>query len=295
MTVKVDRVVVAPGFLQNPEVRRWFNGVEPAWTMLEFDSFNSLHHEPSARNQAIRLEPNLTPADLSGSAVARNAVILLRRAIETGGLNLTQTGNLSRSVVAEMIEIVEWPGFDKAEAFRLHKVINEPDFLPLHFVRVLVKAAKLLRTRRGKLVATRLGKDIVSKEQHGALQAVLFHLAFWHLNLSYFDGIQIESWPQSFIGVVLWSLSASANDWLDRERLTRICTVPIAGLLEADWDLGSYAMEARILRPLVWFGLLESRWAGKAGLGEPRLYRKTPLFDRFLKFNVQIERSVTRH
>jgi len=295
MTVKVDRVVVAPGFLQNPEVRRWFNGVEPAWTMLEFDSFNSLHHEPSASNQAIRLEPDLTPADLSGSAVARNAVILLRRAIETGGLNLTQTGNLSRSVVAEMIEIVEWPGFDKAEAFRLNKVINEPDFLPLHVVRVLIKEAKLLRARRGKLVATRLGKDIVSKEQHGALQAVLFHLGFWHLNLGYFDGIQIESWPQSFIGVVLWSLSASADDWLDRETLTRLCTVPIAGLLEADWDIGSYAMEARILRPLVWFGLLESRWAGKAGLGEPRLYRKTPLFDRFLKFNVQIERPDTRH
>jgi hypothetical protein len=29
--------VVAPGFLENPEVRRWLNGVEPAWTMLEFN------------------------------------------------------------------------------------------------------------------------------------------------------------------------------------------------------------------------------------------------------------------
>ena len=72
--------------------------------MLEFDSYNALHHEPSTSNQAIWLEPNLTPADLSGSAVTRNAAILLRRAIETDGLKLTATGNLSRAVVAEMFE-----------------------------------------------------------------------------------------------------------------------------------------------------------------------------------------------
>jgi hypothetical protein len=72
--------VVAPGFLQNPEVRQWLNGIEPAWTTLEFSSYNALHAEPSASNHAIRLEPNLTETDLSGSAVARNALLLLRRA-----------------------------------------------------------------------------------------------------------------------------------------------------------------------------------------------------------------------
>jgi hypothetical protein len=90
--------MVAPGFLANPEVRRWLNGVEPAWTTLDFDSFSALHDEPSAGNQAIRLEPNLTETDLSGSAVTRTARILLK---------LTTTGNLSRGVVADMIEIIE--------------------------------------------------------------------------------------------------------------------------------------------------------------------------------------------
>lgn len=290
-----NQVVVAPGFLQNPEVRRWLNGIEPAWTMLEFDSFNGLSNEPSASNRTIRLEPGLTPADLSGSAVTRNALLVLRRAIETGGLKLTATGNLSRSVVAEMFEIMEWPGLDKKEFFRFHKVINEPDFLPVYFVRVLLQATKLVRTRRGTLVPTRLGKEMLVPEQYGGLHALLFHIALWHLNLGDFDGCPIESWPQSYIGVVLWSLSASASDWLDRETLIRLCTVPVAGVLESSWDLGSYAMEARILRPLTWFGLLESRREGRAGLGEPRLYRKTPPFERFIKFNVQIEGPTTRH
>jgi hypothetical protein len=75
--------VVAPGFLANPEVLRWLNGVMPAWTMLEFGSFNALHQEPSASNKAIRLEPNLTETDLSGSAVTRTARILLQRAALT--------------------------------------------------------------------------------------------------------------------------------------------------------------------------------------------------------------------
>jgi hypothetical protein len=53
--------MVASGYLENPEVRRWLNGVEPAWTMLEFRSFDSLHDEPSADNNTIRLEPQADP------------------------------------------------------------------------------------------------------------------------------------------------------------------------------------------------------------------------------------------
>jgi len=61
--------VVAPGFLVNPGVRRWLNGVMPAWTMLDLDSFNALHEEPSATNRAIRLESNLNEMDLSECVV----------------------------------------------------------------------------------------------------------------------------------------------------------------------------------------------------------------------------------
>jgi hypothetical protein len=69
----------------------------------------------------------------------------MRQAIERGGLPLTATGNLSRAVVAEMRKLIEWPGYDQDNAFRLHKVINEPDFLPLHVVRLLAETAKLVR------------------------------------------------------------------------------------------------------------------------------------------------------
>ena len=289
--------MVAPGFLQNPEVRRWLNGVEPAWTMLEFNSLNVLRHEPSTTNQAIRLEPDLVNAEISGSAVTANSLILLRRAAETGGLKLTATGNLSRVVVEDMCGIIKAPGYEKTELLRVQKVINEPDVLPLHFVRILTQAAKLLRSYRGKLVPTPLGRRILAAEQHGPLQAVLFHVAFWRMNLAYFDGYPLDSWPQSEMGVILWSLSASAHEWLPRETLTRLCAPPVIGVLEAQWDVGSSAMEARILRPLVWFGLLESRTEPRSPteVVDRRLYRKAPLFDRFVQFDVQIEGSGIRH
>ena len=188
-------------------------------------------------------------------------------------------------------------GLDKAELFQFHKVINEPDFLPLHFVRVLLQGTKLVRVQRDKLVPTRLGKAMLVPERYGALQALLFHIALWHLNIGYFDRTPIETWPQTHTSVVLWSLSVSANDWMDRETLTRLCTVPIAGVVESDWDLGTYAMDARILKPLLWFGLLEAGTERSAAsrVNDRRLYRKTPLFDRFIKFNVDIEGTATRH
>jgi hypothetical protein len=67
--------------------------------------------------------------------------------------------------------------------------------------------------------------------------------------------------------------------------------------LESQWDFGSRAMGARIFRPLVWFGLLEARSEGKSPteVVDRRLYRKAPLFDRFLKFDVQVEGPEIRH
>ncbi|MGD0109916.1 MAG: hypothetical protein ABSC06_38730, partial [Rhodopila sp.] len=100
-------------------------------------------------------------------------------------------------------------------------------------------------------------------------------------------------WPQYDAGIVLWCLSVAANDWQPRERLTRLCTIPIIGVLESQWDTGSFATEARILRPLQWFGLLEHRQDGSGArrLDGERQYRKTPLFDRFLTFDVAVEHA----
>jgi hypothetical protein len=52
-------------------------------------------------------------------------------------------------------------------------------------------------------------------------------------------------------------------------------------------------MEARILRPLLWFGLLERRHETPPGdrYGGRHFFRKSALFDRFVQFDVETERG----
>jgi hypothetical protein len=115
--------VVAPGMFQNPAVKRWLGGVEPAWTLLDQASFEALRRPLSPTGGGpVRLAADLTPDEVERSPVASNALLLLHAAAAGAGLRLTATGNLSRDAVAEMVERFRWPGFDKAEAFRFHIV-----------------------------------------------------------------------------------------------------------------------------------------------------------------------------
>src|SRR3954447_9293180 len=103
-----------------------------------------------------------------------------------------------------------------------------------------------------------------------------------------------EHWPQTHIGVVLWSLSVAAHDWGTPEDLISTCTIPDGELAAAAPDFPGFAMVTRVLRPLTWFGLMEPKdmdthltpvWR------RDRRYRKTPLFDRALSFAVAIRNS----
>jgi len=77
-----------------------------------------------------------------------------------------------------------------------------------------------------------------------------------------------------------------------------MCTIPINSVLDPGWNLASMAMEARILRTLYWFGLLDHRREPIDGqrFGERHFYRRTALFDRFLFFDVRTEAlAMIRH
>jgi hypothetical protein len=200
--------------------------------------------------------------------------------------------------VAEMRKLIEWPDYDQAEAFQFNKVINEPDFLPLHVVHLLAQASTLVRAKRGKLITTPLGKSLLSGERQASLLAILFHLAFWHLDLGYFGRGLLGSWPQADAGVVLWSLSVCANDWQTNEQLTRLCTIPEPAMLSGTWDRTPHAMEARILRPLLWFGLVDYRSEDTPDnrFTTRHYYRKAVMFDRLLSFDVPTDTpSTIRH
>jgi hypothetical protein len=286
--------MAAAVYLRDTQVRQWLDGVEPAWTLLTLDSLRALRQEPSAVQTAIRIANDLSADEIAGSAVSRNTLILLRQATERGGLPVTATGNLSRAVVAEMCKLFAWPDYDQAAVLQFNKVINEPNFLPLHVVRTLAQAATLVRVQGGKLVVTPLGKSMPSGERQRSLLAILFHIMFWRMDLEYFGRGLLGRWPQADIGIVLWSLSVSAADWQTSDKLTRLCTIPEQATLTGTWDRSAFALEAKILRPLLWFGLLEHR-TSNTQFATLNYYRKTALFERLLKFDVKVEFSEGPH
>jgi hypothetical protein len=49
-------------------VKRWLGGLEPAWTLLSYDSFAALRALPSPKTGPIRLATGLTREELEQSA-----------------------------------------------------------------------------------------------------------------------------------------------------------------------------------------------------------------------------------
>jgi hypothetical protein len=72
--------MVAADYPRDTQVRQWLDGVEPAWTLLTFDSLRALRQEPSAVQTAIRIANDLSADEVAASALGRNAV--LRQATE---------------------------------------------------------------------------------------------------------------------------------------------------------------------------------------------------------------------
>src|SRR5437588_9700826 len=100
--------MVAEDFLQDPQVRRWLDGVEPAWTLLTFDSLRALRPEPSADATAILIANDLNADEMAGSAVAAQHVYPA-----TGDRPRRPAGDRNWQPVtrhvAEMRELIKWP------------------------------------------------------------------------------------------------------------------------------------------------------------------------------------------
>src|SRR5882724_9120030 len=72
------------------------------------------------------------------------------------------------------------------------------------------------------------------------------------------------------------------------EKLTRLCTIPESGTLAG--DRSAYDMEARILRPLLWFDQLEYRGEKPPDSASRRgtIIARPGLFDRLLSFDAKL-------
>jgi hypothetical protein len=244
----------------------------------------------TAPEGALRLNDRLTPDELAGVRLLANARVFLRALEESGGTRVTAAGNLNRKFVAAMLDAMSWPPGFLDDLHRYNKVVNEQDAWPLHLLRVLVLLAGLIRKRKGAFVITRRGARLCDESRAGELYALLFRTQFQKMNLAYLDLAPEAPGFQDTIAYTLYRFGRVGDRWLTPERLAPEVVLPavLDEIPALDYiDAPGLIVQARLLRPLKRFGLAESREVPGA---HPRFpgheYRKTPLYDRFLQFDL---------
>ena len=264
------------------------------WPLLDSESLGELRAGIPPDNRALHVSSELGEAELAGSAFVGNAMVLLRVVAEgSEGLRVTSNGTLSLASVAKLRASTTWLGMEATEHFRDGTKYRERDLWELHLLRHMVQGAGLIE-RGARLFKLRaLGRRMLDAGNRGALQALLFRVFFWHMDLSEFVGWcarRVQGrWPQSDIAVVLWALAGVADEWQSAETLAVSCTDPDNPVPHGYRGRPAMLFVSRVLVPLCWFGVLE--WREMQEMFDVRRWRKTGLFDRLLSFNVRLADS----
>lgn len=239
---------------------------------------------------AIYVRDDLSVDEANRSTLFRNARTLVNALNESGGTKATASGNLNRKFVAEMMEKIELPPKTALMIRRVNKVINEEDVWPLHITRVIVELAGLVRRHGGMFKAVQKKQHLLADLQAGQLYNLLFLTFFRRFHLTYLDHMDEAPLVQDTLPISLFLVSRLMNDWVTVDEVVDFLfpaqvrqqlPVPAYG------DIAVRLAYSRIVRPLLWLGLLEDRKWDEGSLAKTEL-RKTELFDRVLQFNVKI-------
>lgn len=249
-----------------------------------------------ATTGALRLDRSLSFDALAGSDFLHNARLFLAALGDAGTVKPTAAGNLPRTFVAELLGRLRWPAGLVDDVHRVNRVVNEEDVFPLHVLRHVLVLAGLMRRHKGFRLTT-AGRELLAEARAGELFARLFVAFFRRLNLAYLDGAPPHAGLQQTIAFPLLMLAREAASWVTpgqlapRVWLTDAADPPTA-LEEKYGDLAPIRTGSRLLKPLVAFGLLESRdRPGVDAWHRPYEVRKTALFDRFLHFDLDSDRD----
>jgi len=233
------------------------------------------------------LDESLTVEDLAGVRMFHNAACLLTTLRELGPTKATATGAFNRMIAARMFERFQIDESDRRYVTTYKRIINQGDVPHLELLRHLTVVAGLVLFRHRELKITRRGETLLQPARAGELFALLFRRMFQRLNLAAFDGMPDAPIVQHHIAFALYQIGRRANDWVNVDDVAPHLFLPSAlPLLTPRFDgdpVPSYAY-LRYVRWLREFGLVEVE--NESSFREPRRFRKTALFDRFIAFDL---------
>ncbi|TNC95162.1 MAG: hypothetical protein FD119_2583 [Stygiobacter sp.] len=261
--------------------------MSPGIVKLTEEQAHALVHDDLDGDGPCQMNEALSLTDLAATSVVPNARILMAE-LDGKGAKLTAKGNLNRKLVESLVDRFQWQGYDPGYVRQLNKVVNEDDYTPALYLHAVLKLGGLARTEKGFLKLTKKGKALLPEEAAGKLQAALLRTTFTRYNPAFLDRYPMKDIFSWQISLIFYLIGQFADDWRPADALMRSVTIPCeeAGdprFPDAPWR----TFEARVLRYLRWFGLIEeSQAAANDDWRQPRLFRKTALYDRMLTFRV---------
>lgn len=174
---------------------------------------------------------------------------LLGYADEVGGLALTPGGAIKRMHVNWAAEAFAWPGHTARELYRMNKVLNEEDVLPLWVLHRVLLHTRHARHHGKMFRPTKAGRVLIGAP----------HLAFNEIVPRFLlevDHAAIGRGRSAIPGRVadyLDALNLAAGDWIGIDLLTERVLGPAPAQI---WDRRPSSLYVGVIRPLVWCGLL---------------------------------------
>jgi len=242
-------------------------------------------------DRTVKLNENLVLSDLQEARFFLNARIFLEALTNQEGDTATARGNLNRKFTKLIFERMHWRPGHKEDTIRFNKVLNEQDAQPLHIIRIICELARLVRRRKRKFLVTNKGQQLLIEQKAGELYTLLFRTFFRQFNLSYLDCLPDCYGLQGTFAYSLYRLKKVGASWQTTESLVQSILLPkvqeqiqqsLSVYIKPHWFI-----EARLIRPLDDFGLLECSYGNTCNelIIRPEKIRKTNLFDKFINFS----------
>ena len=231
----------------------------------------------------IGINSHVTEAELQCSPLCVNSMKLMVYAHENGGIPLTKSDAFNRKFVHWAAVEFNWKDYTADHLYQINKVLNEDDFLPLMAMHDLLSMSKIGRHYKGKFVLTPKGRKLIG--DHGQLQQSLFQTLLYDYNLGNLDRIPDDNHPdwEIYMGV----MDQEVRGWVT---IGHMMNVFYGMEIEGDNFGGpefraAMWLSSRVVRPLVWLGLLESEERDFRTEVYKTKIRKTPLWSKWLHFD----------
>jgi len=245
---------------------------------------------------ALRVNPGLTLDRLRDVPFVADARTLLQYVAEHAPVPLTPRGNLKRTAVADLVpsllmdsDLDAADADDERPAMPPIVIRNEGDAFWLVVLRTVLQFGKLLATRKGVILSIR-GKLLLQENSAGALYSQLFRTFFREFDLRYFGFDDRHPGLQATLAWTLYQLGQMPEGWASVELLADRAWLadtkePMTARDQEFGDMRQHVFEARVLRPLCLFGVLERRRVrAEVWYRDSMEYRRTPLFGTVLRF-----------